>query len=169
MKLCNQLPEYRKPGDTHTAWEPVFNTEPLVKSQENHCEVRSTHIQFKTSLESHRKQSPKQGTKSRIKTRIPNHAYGAHTVLPIGHLSRSSSSKNSVCPRVWDIKLKLVGPDNSVVVTRGEGVGRGMEGPWYMVIEDWPWIVGKQTNNTDFVSWKSTLETYIILLTDDTQ
>lgn len=93
MKLCDQLPEDSKARDICIAWEPVFKTEPVVKSQENHRELRSTHIQFKTSLESHGKQSPKLGTKSRIKTRIQNHAYGAHTVLPIGHLSRSSCSK----------------------------------------------------------------------------
>ena len=56
---------------------------------------------------------------------------------------------------MWDIKLKLIETDNSMVVTRGKGGGRTIKGKGikYMVMEDYLTLGGGNTMQyTDHIS-----------------
>ena len=69
---------------------------------------------------------------------------------------------------MWDIKLKLTDTNNSKVITRGLWVER-IKGSKYMMMEDDLTLGGGHTiQYTYHVSYKSTLETYIMLLTNVT-
>ena len=66
---------------------------------------------------------------------------------------------------MWEVKLKLTDADNSMVVTRGKGVGAqwGVKGDKYVVMEDGLTLGGGHTMQyTDHVAQKCTLETYVI-------
>ena len=72
---------------------------------------------------------------------------------------------------MWDIKLKLVDTDSSVVVTRGKGVVSG-RGGWGLMCSNRRCGLtvggGPTVQYTDHASYKYTLETYMILLTNVT-